>query len=300
MDRQLRNALVYMVIASFCFAVTGAIARLLKSDYASVELVLFRNVIGIPFLLYSIYKTPLVQVGGKPFLLFFRGFIGTMALYFFFYGVTTIGLPEAITYQQSYPIFLALISALYLRQSIGWKSWMAILLGFTGICMIFIPKMSGSALELKSNLIGISNLIMTGVAYLSIRGLSEYYDKRTIVLSFMLCGIVFPILSLLIGHWYPSQQFDFIIAKFSLPKVHHLYLIVPLGLVALIGQVFLTKAFSHKNTGLIGAMGYSNVVFSILLGILIGDALPDTLSLSGILIIVFSGVLISLTKNQAK
>jgi drug/metabolite transporter (DMT)-like permease len=297
MDSQLRKALMYMVIASFCFAVTGAIARLLKSEYSSVELVLFRNVIGIPFLLYSIYKSPLEQVGGKPFLLFFRGFIGTMALYFFFYGVTTIGLPEAITYQQSYPIFLALISALYFGQPIGWKSWVAILLGFAGICMIFVPKMSGSALELKSNVIGISNLIMTGVAYLSIRGLSEYYDKRTIVLSFMLCGILFPILSLVVGQYCPTPQFDFIVAKFYLPKLQHLYLIVPLGLVALIGQVYLTKAFSHKNTGIIGAMGYTNVVFSILLGVLIGDALPDLLSLSGIIIIVISGVLISLTKT---
>lgn len=138
---------------------------------------------------------------------------------------------------------------------------------------------------------------MTGVAYLSIRGLSEYYDKRTIVLSFMLCGILFPILSLVVGQYYPSQQFDFIVAKFYLPKLQHLYLIVPLGLVALIGQVYLTKAFSHKNTGIIGAMGYSNVVFSILLGVLIGDALPDLLSLSGIIIIVISGVLISLTKT---
>jgi drug/metabolite transporter (DMT)-like permease len=107
MDKDLRKSLAFMILASFCFAVTGAIARLLKDDYASVQLVLFRNVIGIPFLIYFITKTPIVQKGGRPFLLFFRGFIGTMALYFFFYGVTTIGLPESITYQQSYPIFLA-------------------------------------------------------------------------------------------------------------------------------------------------------------------------------------------------
>ncbi len=285
-----------MVSASLCFALTGAIARLLKDDYSSVQLVLFRNSIGLPILLYFIFKKPVVQEGGRFFLLFFRGFIGTMALYFFFYGVTTIGLPEAITYQQSYPIFLALVSALALGQKISWKNWLAIILGFLGICCIFIPKMTGTALELKSNLIGISNLIMTGIAYLSIRGLSAYYDKRIIVLSFMLCGILFPLISITIGSFYSNEHLDFLVTKFVFPNWHDLYLIVPLGLIALAGQVFLTKAFSHKNTGLVGAMGYSNVVFSILLGFLIGDALPDFLSLIGIATIIASGVIISLTK----
>jgi drug/metabolite transporter (DMT)-like permease len=286
-----------MVTASLCFAMTGAIARLLKDDYSSVQLVLFRNIIGLPLLIYFISRKPIVQKGGRFFLLFFRGFIGTMALYFFFYGVTTIGLPEAITYQQSYPIFLALVSAFALGQSISWKNWLAIMLGFIGICCIFIPKMTGTVLELKSNLIGISNLVMTGIAYLSIRGLSAYYDKRIIVLSFMLCGIIFPLISMVVASFYTNVQLDFLVAKFILPRWHDIYLILPLGLIAFAGQVFLTKAFGHKETGLVGAMGYSNVVFSIFLGLFIGDALPDLFSLAGICMIVISGVIISLTKS---
>ncbi len=296
MNRDLSKAILHMITASLCFALTGAIARLLKDDYSSVQLVLFRNAIGLPFLIFFIMKTPIVQKGGRFFLLFFRGFIGTMALYFFFYGVTSIGLPEAITYQQSYPIFLALVSALALGQSISIKNWLAIVLGFIGLCCIFIPKMSGTALELKSNIIGICNLVMTGMAYLSIRGLSNYYDKRIIVLSFMLCGILFPLISMGIGSYYLDANVDFLIAKFVFPRLHDLYLIVPLGLIALVGQVFLTKAFSHENTGLVGAMGYSNVVFSIFLGLLIGDAMPDFLTLIGIFMIIVSGVIISLTK----
>lgn len=297
-DTLLRRSLLYMVMASFMFALTGAIARLLKDEYASVHLVLFRNVIGVVFVLYWLYSRPPVQQGGRPWLLLFRGFIGTMALYFFFYGVTTIGLPESITYQQSYPIFLALISSFWLGQRLTSAAWSAIAVGFLGLCLIFVPKMSSHALEVKSHIIGIANLLMTGMAYLSIRGLSKYYDNRTIVLSFMLCGIVFPILSMLMSFIYQGSMLDFIIAPPVMPRVADLPLILCLGIAALLGQVFLTKAFSHQNTGLIGAVGYSNIVFSIFFGVWIGDAMPDATSLFGIFLIIISGIIISMQKPE--
>jgi drug/metabolite transporter (DMT)-like permease len=170
-------------------------------------------------------------------------------------------------------------------------------MGFVGVCLIFIPKMMSTSLEAKSHIIGLANLVMTGLAYLSIRGLSAYYENRIIVLSFMLCGIFFPLVSLGIGTLIPSKNLDFILGTFTLAKSEHMFLILPLGLVALAGQVFLTKAFTHRNTGLIGAMGYSNVVFSILFGVLIGDPFPDFTSLLGIVVIIISGVVISLTKD---
>ena len=51
---ELDKHLFFMVMASFAFAAAGAIARLLKDDYSSVQLVLFRNIIGIGFIFYSL------------------------------------------------------------------------------------------------------------------------------------------------------------------------------------------------------------------------------------------------------
>lgn len=286
----------FMVVASFAFAASGAIARLLKDDHSSVQLVLFRNIIGIGFIIFSLWKTRPVQKGGRTWLLIFRGFIGTMALYFFFYGVIKIGLPEAITYQQSYPIFLAAISAFFLGEELKRSTWAAIFMGFCGLCLIFIPKMTSSLLDLKYHAIGLSNLVMTGMAYLSIRGLSNYYDKRVIVFSFMTCGIVLPLVSMVLYHFFPGPGMDFLISGFTMPRLENLWLILLLGLLSLAGQIYLTKAFSHKDTGIIGAMGFSNVVFSIFFGVLIGDAMPDAMSLVGILLIMVSGVVISLKK----
>ncbi len=284
-------------MASLCFAIVGVMVRLMKNEYTSIEFVFYRNAIGVPILIYFLLKNrPEKKIGGKLFLLFFRGFIGTLALYFFFYGVTTLGLPEAITYQQSYPILLAVISAILLKEKINGMSWLAIIIGFVGLCLIFVPKMSSHPTTLKSHIIGILNPVLTGLAYLSIRGLTKYYDNKIIVLSFMICGTIFPIISLWVGSHFGIEGYEYIFSKFHGLHIKHLPYMTVFGTVALLGQNFLTKAFNHKNTGLIGAMGYTNVVFSIILGVMAGDLFPDKLTLIGIMTIMISGVIISLNK----
>jgi drug/metabolite transporter (DMT)-like permease len=294
----LRKGLWYMLVASFSFALTGACARYLRNDINPIQLVLFRNVIGVGFIFWSVYRKPIVQTGGKLGLLIFRGFIGTLALYTFFYGISKIGLAISITYQQSYPIFLSIMAAWWFGERLKIKEWAAVIIGFVGIFLIFIPSADTSSLLLRNHLIGVSNAVMTGLAYLSIRGLSAIYDQRSIILSFMLSGIILPIISLGLGECMQVQSLDFLINTVDPIKFSHIPVIVLLGVAALIGQIFLTKAFSYQKTGVIAAVGYSNIVFSILFGVILGDGLPDVYSFGGIGLIILCGVLISFGQRR--
>lgn len=289
----LRKGVLYMLIASFCFASVGATTKILGNSLNSVELVFFRNLIGVIFILASVIRKPIQQIGGKPFLLVFRGIIGTLALYTFFYSITKIGLAEAITYQQTYPIFIAVLSFLFLSEKLIPKEWMAIFIGFGGIFLIFFPEMSGGLLNTKNHLIGIVNALFTALAYISIRQLSRIYDSRSIVLSFMVSGIVLPIISMLIGHFYEFPHLDFIIGKFIWPQGEQWLWLILLGVAAMIGQIFLTKAFSYGKAGPISAVGFSNIVFSIIYGISLGDPSPGVLGFLGIAFVICSGLLIS-------
>ena len=293
----LQRGIMYMVIASFSFALTGACARYLRSDINPIELVLFRNIIGVGFIVYSLIHKPADALGGKIGLLIFRGVIGTLALYTFFYGISKIGLAIAITYQQSYPVFLSVMAIFLLGEKLIFREWTAIIIGFVGICLIFLPSVDSSQLTLRHHLLGISNAVMTGMAYMSIRGLSKYYDQRTIILSFMLSGIILPVISLSLGSIEEYPQFDFFIQKFDTPKMEHIPVILLLGIAALVGQVYLTKAFSYQKTGVIAAVGYSNIVFSIIFGTMLGDAFPDVLSMTGIMLIIICGVMVSFKKS---
>jgi drug/metabolite transporter (DMT)-like permease len=294
----LSQGIKYMLTASFFFALTGALARILRDDISNVEMVLFRNLTGVVFIGYSLLRRPPVEKGGNTGLLIFRGVIGTLALYAFFYGISKIGLAVAITYQQSYPVFLAVIASVFLGEKLEMKGWVAVLIGFAGVALIFFPQIILTQFNFKYHVIGVSNALMTGLAYLSIRGLSEWYDERKIVLSFMICGIVLPLFSLALGELVPIGQMDFLIAQFQWPAPKSWVYIIALGIAALIGQIFLTKAFFIPKTGLIGAIGYSNIVFSVFFGVMLGDGIPGPESLLGITLVIISGIMISWKKAK--
>ena len=290
-----------MLIAAFSFALTGACSRFLRHDMGPIQLVFFRNLIGLPFIVFALWRNPPHQeVGGKMGLLIFRGLIGTMSLYALFYSITKIGLAVATTYQQSYPVFLSVMAYFVFGERLKAKEWAAVLMGFAGICLIFFPQIDDGALSLKSNVIGFFNAVLTGSAYLSIRGLKAYYDTRTIVLSFMLCGLLMPVISMSVGHFWHDAHYDFMVEKWQEPLVEHFPIILLLGFAALFGQIFLTKAFSYEKTGIIAAVGYSNIVFSVFFGMLLSDAVPSAVTWAGILLVILCGVIIALSNKRNK
>ncbi len=293
LDDELKG-IVFMLGASFLFATTGMCARILRDDIGPIQSVFFRNLIGFIGVGISLYYyKPTSALGNKLGLLFFRGVIGTLALYAFFYGVNHIGLGVATTYQQTYPIFLAVMSFYIFKEKLNKLEWTGVLIGFIGVGLVFLPQLLVADLNPRSHLIGISNAILTGMAYLSIRGLRDYYDTRVIVLVFMLCGIILPLFSVLGDHLFPQSSLDFLFESFKMPKLPNYPWIILMGIAALGGQICLTKAFLFSKTGLVGAIGYSNIVFAVTLGLIIGDALPQWNVLVGILVIILSGLLIS-------
>ncbi|KQS32813.1 hypothetical protein ASG33_01525 [Dyadobacter sp. Leaf189] len=285
-----------MLGAAFFFSLTSALSKWLGRDFHIVQLVFFRNIVGVVFVLSSIRQRPLVQQGGKLGLLIFRGVVGTLSLYMLFYAIQTLGLGRASTYQYTYPIFLALLSWLLIGETLNGGEWAAIFIGFTGILLVFRPDLS---ISLRDNALGLGNALLTAISYLSIRQLGLVYDTRAIILSFMLSGIVMPIISMLVGTYYPVEHLDFLIGTFKWPDNMWQWLgFLALGLTALAGQKMLTQSFTFDKAGRVAAIGYSNILFSVLIGFLMGEAIPSVPMLAGMLLIVAGGILISFAKSK--
>lgn len=284
----------YMLFASLMFALMGAFAKELSDSMSSIEVVFFRNVFGVFLILLSIYRTPLVQKGGKPWLLIFRGLAGFIALLFFFYNIANIPLGEAMTFSKTSTVFSAIFAYLFVKEKLGIKGWLGVFVGFIGI--LFITKFDGSSLD-KTDWLGILCGVGAGLAYTSIRELRKYYDSRTIVLSFMGIGTIGPLLLMVISEYYTNDNFDYIFATFVVPKNEDWLFIILLGTVATFAQIYMTKAYSVAKAGIIGTISYANIAFSIAIGLFLGDAFPDIWIIFGILLIIISGILVSSKKD---
>jgi len=291
--KALNSGVKYMLIASFTFAIMGAFAKLASESMSSLEVVFFRNLAGVILIGYAVYKKPLVQVGGKPFLLFFRGFMGFVALLAFFYNIAHISLGDAMTYSKTSPIFTAIFAFLFLGEKLSLKAWLAVFVGFIGI--VFITQPSGIGFT-KYDLLGIFSGVGAALAYTSIRELRNFYDTKAIVLSFMLTGTLGPIVLFLIAPYFPTKEFDFLLAEFVMPEGIVWFYVLGLGLFATISQMLMTKAYGETKAGIVGAVSYTNILFSIIVGVLLGDALPSLSTTIGIVLIVFAGLMVARAK----
>lgn len=291
--KELDKGVKYMLIASFTFAIMGAFAKLASSSMSSLEVVFFRNIAGVILVGIAVLKKPMQHEGGKPLLLFFRGFMGFTALLAFFYNIAHISLGDAMTYSKTSPIFTAIFAWLFLSEKLSKKAWMAIFIGFIGI--LFITQPSGVGFS-KYDLLGVFSGVGAALAYTSVRELKSYYDTRAIVLSFMGVGTVGPIILFLISPYLNIAELDFVLGEFVMPQGVVWVYVIAMGVFATISQLLMTKAYGETKAGIVGAVSYTNILFSILVGVLLGDSFPTLVTTFGISLIVFAGIMVARTK----
>ena len=282
-----------MLIASFTFAIMGAFAKLASESMSSLEVVFFRNIAGVLIVGAAILKKPMQHVGGKPLLLLFRGFMGFVALLAFFYNIAHISLGDAMTYSKTSPIFTAIFAWLFLKEKLSLKAWLAVFVGFIGI--VFITQPSGFGFT-KYDWLGIFSGVGAALAYTSVRELKQFYDTRAIVLSFMGVGTIGPVLLFMISPYIHAPELDFMLGDFVLPHGIVWFYVIAMGLFATLSQVLMTKAYGETKAGIVGAVSYTNILFSILVGLMLGDALPSLMSSLGIILIVFAGIMVARDK----
>lgn len=284
-----------MLLAALGFSLMGASAKLLKGSFNAGQLVFYRNAIGLLFLSVSLVRYPPEQAGGKTGWLIFRGLMGTTALYTLLYCILHMPLGTAMTYNLTSAIFIALFSFLFFREYHGRIVLIAVLIGFAGMVMVYKP---GMHLPWYYHIAGLISGVSSAVAYLTVGRLAIYYDSRMIVLSFLVSGVILPVISMMLHYVGGIPENGLLVIDFRWPMGMEWIYLLMLGSTALFGQFFVTKAYGADKAGVVSVFGYANIIFSVFLGLLLGDSFPDSLSITGILFIIGSGVMISLEKRK--
>ncbi|RLA73768.1 MAG: EamA family transporter [Epsilonproteobacteria bacterium] len=291
--KQLNSGVKYMLIASFSFAIMGAFVKLASEHISSLEVVFFRNLFGVLLIGFAVYKKPMTHIGGKPFLLLFRGLMGFTALLAYFYNIAHIPLGDAVTFSKTAPIFTAIFAWLFLKEKLSSSAWLAIFVGFSGIILITQPSAIGFT---KYDLLGIFSGIGAALAYTSVRELRNYYDTRAIVLSFTIVGTIGPIILFILSQYISVPELDFMLGKFVMPSGIVWLYIFGVGILGTLSQYYMTKAYGETKAAIVGTVSYTTIVFAILFGLLLGDSLPNIMTTFGILLIVFAGIMVARAK----
>jgi len=290
------RGILFMLLSALISALNGAVAKILSEDLSAVEIVFFRNLIGVLIILYTLKHTPPKLDGGRLHLLFLRGFFGFSAMILFFYTITIIPLGVAITLNKTSPFFVSILAFYLLREHLSKRAILALFVGFIGV--VFITKPTGLSIGYE-HFLGVLGGFFAAAAYTTIKKIKNIYDTRVIVLSFMGVGSFFPFIFFIISPYInPHETIAFLFEPFFFPDSIKLWLLIGfMAIISTLSQWLLTKAYSFSKASIIGVISYTNIPFAIGFGWMLGDAFPDFWTFLGISLIVLGGILVT-TKSS--
>jgi drug/metabolite transporter (DMT)-like permease len=201
-----------------------------------------------------------------------------------------------MSYNLTSALFIAIFSFFLFGEYHGSRVAMAVVLGFAGMLLIYKPVMH---LPWYYHVAGLISGITSAIAYLTVHRLAKYYDPRVIVLSFLLSGFIVPLITMIIHYTTGAHADGLFIIDFRLPAGVDWFRVLLMGLAALFGQYFVTRSYGSDKAGIVSIFGYANIIYSVFIGMLLGDAFPDWISWAGISCIILSGVIISLVKRKS-
>ena len=247
-----------MVLSAFFFCLMTIFVKLAGSELDTIQIVFFRGVFTLLTTYYLIKKHRASIWGKHRNILFLRGIIGSIALFFVYESLQRFSVPEATVIQYLYPIFTAIFAVFLLNEKLSIFIFGSILLGLIGVYTIFgFPFiLMDQFLNFEDLMVALVGSCLTGAAYVLVRKASNLGESPyTIMFYFPLSSVV---LSL-----------PFIYSNWTFPSAMSWLYILFIGIFTQFGQLFLTFGYKLLPARKASSTSYIQVPFSIVAGVLI-------------------------------
>ena len=138
-----------MLLSIFMFSFGDALGKFMVATYSVGQLLWLRACAALLVLLPIMWKQR-AEFGRleRPWLQLLRVTLSTLEVAAFFLATVYLPLADVVTYYLACPIFVTALSAIVLRERVGWRRWTAVLIGFTGVVIALGGSLSFAVLML--------------------------------------------------------------------------------------------------------------------------------------------------------
>lgn len=221
----------------------------------------------------------------RPFANLLRGVLHGAASLLFFVAVKYMPLADVFAIYFVEPFMLTALSAMFLGDRVGWRRWLAIVIGFGGALIVIQPSWE---------IFGWTALLPVFCAFLFAlymflnRAIGDADPPLTMQTVAGMGGTLFMGLALSAGHW--SGYADF---APSLPKTGlGFLLLVLLGTISGYAHLLVVRAFRMAPLSVLAPFQYFEIISATILGYALFGDFPNPSKWFGIAIIVGSGLFI--------
>ena len=267
------NASAWMILP-----VMDAYAKFLSLSMDVLQITWARYFFSVVFTLFFIiffYRKSLIWTK-KPSLQLIRGLLLVLSTYLFFYSISEISLPKALTLAFVAPICVTALSPFFLNEKVGMRRWTAVSMGFIGTLIVIRP-----------------GFIEINLATLAALGTGIFYGFYLIITR-KLSNSDNPLLTLLLTGLIGTVIFSlFAPSVWIYPTLNQWIIMAIIGLIASVAHLFIILSLKYADASKLAPLGYTEIITNIIISYYFFHELPDNWTYLGLFIIVLSGLYIS-------
>lgn len=272
------RGMVWMVLGGLLFSILNTIARNLTLYLDVYQSQFLRYLFGLLVMLPWVYRdgwrayAPVNMVGQ-----FWRGGVHTLGLILWFTALPKIPLADMTAIGFTGPIFIMIGAAWFLGESMRKDRWIAAVIGFSGVLVVVLPKMSGEGGWY--NLVMLASSPVFAASFLITKALTRYEKPGVIVLWQALTVTVLS-LPMALPNWQmptPMQWLGF----------------AATGVLGTLAHYCLTRAFAMADISATQSLRFLDLVWASLLGWLVFGDVPSQSTWLGAFVILCATVWIA-------
>ena len=276
--------ILLMIGAVFCFASMDATAKYLMKEIGPAQTIWARYTVQAVIVTFLIL--PKINVYGRtnyPKLQFLRSVALMMATTLFFFAFSRLGLAEASAIFNISPVLITLGAFLFLREQIGPRRLIGIIVSLLGALIIIRPG---------TGVFSIYALLPLGAAI--------FYSTYSLATRFVGTDES-PWTSLFYSALFGAICYSIYIAFYWNPMSNNAILLtIIIGLFGTAGHICLIRALTLGEASLVAPFIYTNLLFTTTWGFVLFGNLPDFWTIVGALIIVAAGIYVWARERAAR
>lgn len=262
-----------------------SLVKILMRDLPLLQIIFVRSLVQSALILpvaLKVHGAEALQVLRSP-VHYVRAALLLAAMLAFFTAIKVMPIVDAVAIGFNYPLMIAALAPFVLGEKVGRRRWTAILIGFAGALVMIRPGFRelspGMVLALLSGVFFAAHLLLT--RKLAGGTPASVTLGFTSVFVIAASGLFAPFV------WQP-------------PTPAHWLMLVMVGiLVAVCGYVMI-RAYDFAQASLLAPFGYSELIFAAMASYFIFSETPDIWVFVGSLIVIGSGIYISIRENRAR
>jgi drug/metabolite transporter (DMT)-like permease len=276
-------AVFFMIFSGFFATTMHCLIRFATEDHHPFEVAFFRTIFVLIIFLPLVARNGISSLKSNNIKLqTFRAIVGSVAMLCMFYGLSITELAKATALMFTVPIFATILAILFLKEIVGIRRWLAMIVGFTGAVIVLRPDVElgfGPLLILCASLMWSSSMLMA-------KTLTKT-DSISSITFWQAAGLI-------------PATFILAVPVWQWPNLSQLFMFLMIAIAGTLVHWFLNEALKRAEISALLPLDYLRLIWSVSMGFIFFNELPHAGLWFGAALILGASTYIGIRQAQKK